>query len=83
MGWTTSSTSQDRRQRAAGRLRTEAALAALAGANPIPASSGQAARYRLNRGGIGSSTRALHTIVMIRATTLLRSLGRWSAVSTG
>jgi transposase len=35
----------------AGRLRSEAAFAALAGANPIPASSGQVIRHRLNRGG--------------------------------
>jgi transposase len=31
----------------AGRFRSEAAFAALAGVNPIPASSGQVARYRL------------------------------------
>jgi transposase len=31
----------------AGRLRSEAAFAALAGTNPIPASSGQVTRYRL------------------------------------
>jgi transposase len=30
-----------------GRLRSEAAFAALAGANPIPASSGQVTRHRL------------------------------------
>ena len=35
----------------AGRLRSEAAFAALAGANPIPASSGQVTRHRLNRSG--------------------------------
>jgi Transposase IS116/IS110/IS902 family len=35
----------------AGRFRSEAAFAALAGVNPIPASSGQVVRYRLNRGG--------------------------------
>jgi transposase len=35
----------------AGRFRSEAAFAALAGTNPIPASSGQVTRYRLNRGG--------------------------------
>ena len=40
----------------AGRLRPEAAFAALAGANPIPASSGQVTRYRLNR----QLNRALH-----------------------
>ena len=37
----------------AGRLRSEAAFAALAGANPIPASSGQVIRDRLNRSGTG------------------------------
>jgi transposase len=35
----------------AGRLRSEAAFAALAGVNPIPASSGQVTRHRLNRSG--------------------------------
>jgi len=35
----------------AGRLRSEAAFAALAGVAPIPASSGQVTRHRLNRGG--------------------------------
>ena len=34
-----------------GRIRSEAAFAALAGVSPIPASSGQTVRYRLNRGG--------------------------------
>jgi transposase len=50
----------------AGRLRSEAAFAALAGANPIPASSGQVTRHRLNRGGDGQLNRALHTIVVAR-----------------
>jgi transposase len=45
----------------AGRFRSEAAFAALAGTNPIPASSGQVTRYRLNR--------ALHTIVLVRLRT--------------
>jgi transposase len=40
----------------AGRLRSEAAFAALAGVNPIPASSGQVTRHRLNRSGDGVST---------------------------
>jgi transposase len=35
----------------AGRFRSEAAFAAVAGTNPIPASSGQLTRYRLNCGG--------------------------------
>jgi hypothetical protein len=34
-----------------GRVRSEAAFAALAGVNPIPASSGRTSRHRLNRGG--------------------------------
>jgi transposase len=38
----------------------------LAGVAPIPASSGQLVRYRLNRGGDRQLNRALHTIVMIR-----------------
>jgi len=49
-----------------GRLRSEAAFAALAGANPIPASSGQVTRHRLNRGGDRQLNRALHTIVLAR-----------------
>jgi transposase len=49
-----------------GRLRSEAAFAMLAGVAPIPASSGQVVRYRLNRGGDRQLNRALHTIVMIR-----------------
>jgi transposase len=44
----------------------EAAFAALAGVNPIPASSGQVTRYRLNRGGDRQLNRALHTIVLVR-----------------
>ncbi len=43
-----------------GRLRSEAAFAALAGAAPIPASSGQIVRFRLNRGGDRQLNRALH-----------------------
>jgi transposase len=35
----------------AGRFRSEAAFAALAGASPIPASSGKVTCHRLNRGG--------------------------------
>jgi transposase len=49
----------------AGRLRSDAAFAALAGANPIPA-SGQIVRHRLNRGGDRQLNRALHTIVVVR-----------------
>jgi transposase len=50
----------------AGRLRSEAAFAALAGANSIPASSGQVTRHRLNRSGDRQLNRALHTIVLAR-----------------
>jgi transposase len=50
----------------AGRLWSEAAFAALAGVNPIPASSGQVIRHRLNRGGDRQLNRALHTIVLTR-----------------
>lgn len=48
------------------RLRNEAAFAALAGVAPIPASSGQLVRYRLNRSGDRQLNRALHTIVLSR-----------------
>jgi hypothetical protein len=47
----------------------EAAFAALAGVNPIPASSGQVTRYRLNRGGDRQLNRALHTILLVRLRT--------------
>jgi transposase len=50
----------------AGRLRSEAAFAALGGVNPIPASSGQVTRHRLNRSGDRRLNRALHTIVVAR-----------------
>jgi transposase len=50
----------------AGRLRSEAASAALAGVSPIPASSGQVTRHRLNRGGDGRLNRALHTLALVR-----------------
>jgi transposase len=43
-----------------GRFRSEAAFASLAGAAPIPASSGQVVRHRLNRGGDRQLNRALH-----------------------
>ena len=50
----------------AGRLRSEAAFASLAGTSPIPASSGQVTRHRLNRPGDRQRNRALHTIVLAR-----------------
>jgi transposase len=49
-----------------GRLRNEAAFAALAGVNPIPASSGRTTRHRLNRGGDRTLNSALHTIARTR-----------------
>jgi transposase len=51
-----------------GRFRSEAAFASLAGAAPIPASSGQTIRHRLNRGGDRQLNRALHTIILSRLT---------------
>lgn len=49
-----------------GRVRSEAAFAALAGTNPIPASSGNTTRHRLNRGGDRRLNRALHTTALNR-----------------
>lgn len=49
-----------------GRVRNEAAFAALAGAAPLEASSGQRIRHRLNRGGDRNLNRALHTISITR-----------------
>jgi transposase len=49
-----------------GRLRSDAAFAMLGGAAPIPASSGQTIRYRLNRAGDRQLNCALHTIVLTR-----------------
>jgi transposase len=49
-----------------GRCRSEAAFAKLAGAAPIPASSGQTVRHRLNRSGDRQLNRALHTIALSR-----------------
>ena len=51
-----------------GRFRSEAAFASLAGTAPIPASSGQVVRHRLNRGGDRQLNRALHTITLSRLT---------------
>jgi transposase len=51
------------------RLRSTAAFAALSGTAPIPASSGQTIRHRLNRGGNRQLNRALHTIAIVRART--------------
>jgi transposase len=49
-----------------GRVRSEAAFASLAGVSPLPASSGNTVRHRLNRGGDRRLNRALHTITMTR-----------------
>jgi transposase len=49
-----------------GRIRSDAAFAMLAGAAPIPASSGQTVRYRLNRSGDRQLNRALHNIAVCR-----------------
>lgn len=48
------------------RLRSEAALAHLCGAAPLPASSGRTDRHRLNRGGDRAANNALHTIALCR-----------------
>jgi transposase len=50
-----------------GRFRSSDAFAALAGVAPIPASSGQTQRMRLNRGGNRQLNRALHTIALAQA----------------
>ncbi len=48
------------------RIRSEAALAKLCGACPIPASSGRTSRHRLNRGGHRQANAALHRVVVVR-----------------
>jgi transposase len=50
----------------AGRIRSEAAFARLAGCAPIPASSGLTIRYRLDRSGDRRLNRALHMILVTR-----------------
>lgn len=49
-----------------GRVRSEAAFAALAGVAPLEASSGLHTRHRLNRGGDRALNRALHTVAITR-----------------
>jgi transposase len=49
-----------------GRCRTDAAFAMLGGAAPIPASSGQRVRVRLNRSGDRHLNQALHVVVLTR-----------------
>ncbi len=50
-----------------GRFRSADAFAMLAGVAPIPASSGQVQRMRLNRGGNRQLNRALHVIALVQA----------------
>lgn len=50
------------------RIHSEAAFVSLAGVNPIPASSGNTVRHRLNRGGDRSLNRALHMVAITRMT---------------
>ncbi|WP_372697285.1 IS110 family transposase [Arthrobacter sp. JSM 101049] len=49
-----------------GWVRSEAAFAALAGVNPIPASSGNTVRHRLNRSGDRRLNSALHMVTVVR-----------------
>src|SRR5699024_83663 len=51
-----------------GRVNTEAEFASLAGVNPIPASSGNTPRYRLNRGGARELNSALRMVAIVKAT---------------
>ena len=52
-----------------GRVRSEAAFAAMAGVSPIPASSGNTSRHRLNRHGDRQLNRAIHIIARSRIMT--------------
>jgi transposase len=56
-----------------GRCRNEAAFAALGGTSPIPASSGQTIRHRLNRGGDRALNRAIHAIAVTRIRSCART----------
>jgi transposase len=49
-----------------GRVRTEAAFAALTGTAPLPASSGRTTRHRLSRAGDRRANAALHVIATAR-----------------
>ena len=51
----------------AARFRSDACFARQSGTAPIPCSSGQRARHRLNRGGDRQLNRALHIIAITRA----------------
>jgi transposase len=48
------------------RLKSEASFAMLCGVAPLPASSGQTTRYRLNRSGDRQANAALHRIALVR-----------------
>jgi len=56
-----------------GRVRNDAAFAALAGTSPLQASSGQTKRHRLNRGGDRALNRSIHTIAMTRMRSCART----------
>ena len=49
-----------------GRVHSEAAFAALGGVSPLPASSGNTHRHRLNRGGDRRLNRAIYTVALTR-----------------
>jgi len=49
-----------------GRIRSEAAFAVLTGTSPVPASSGNTTRHRLNRGGDRRLNQALSSIALTR-----------------
>lgn len=49
-----------------GRVQSEAAFASLAGVNPVPASSGNTTRHRINRGGDRNLNHALHVIAITK-----------------
>ena len=57
-------------------VRSAAAFAALSGTAPIPASSGQTNRHRLNRGGNRQLNRALHIIALSQSRSRSESAGR-------
>ncbi len=66
-----------------GRIRSEAAFARLAGAAPIPASSGQTVRYRLDRSGDRKLNRAFHLILVTRKRTHPPTRGLHRATDPG
>jgi transposase len=56
-----------------GRCRSEAAFAALGDTSPIPASSSQTVRHRLNRGRDRALNRAIHAIALTRIRSCART----------